>query len=242
MIRSSMNRIYRFFSILTTLFFFLSAGRLISQEADEYRDLRVSLVEALRAENTGLPERYFLPFADIPRHRFVRQQYITLAYEDIDLPVTRRGIIPSPSLLLAMLANLQPFEGQSVLVVGHGTSYTAAVFSRFYDNVTVVELDAADQERSRPILEELGYENISFFPSLAQVRTVNRRFDAVVVHSGISEITAAVTTLLLPVGSVIVPLAGRSGFQNLIFFRAGNAPVIRSIYESFFPVVPNLLQ
>lgn len=99
---------------------------------DRDRELRMSLVEHL--ERTGaLPTNALRKaFAETPRHRFVPELDLDAAYEDKAIAIKERdGVVLSsisqPSMIAHMLALLDVQPGDSVLEIGTGSGYNAAL-------------------------------------------------------------------------------------------------------------------
>ena len=88
-----------------------------------------------------------------------------LAYIDEDILISgERGqgarylMKPSPFAKLVQLAEIRP--GDTVLDVGAGTGYSAAVLSRLAGSVVALESDAALAEQAASTLAGLGYDNV----------------------------------------------------------------------------------
>jgi protein-L-isoaspartate(D-aspartate) O-methyltransferase len=102
----------------------------------------------------------------VPRHRFVPKDMEHLAYDDLPLPIGDGQTISAPSMVGIMCDVLDIKEGVSVLEVGGGWGYHAAVMSVLTGpsgNVYTVERKVYLAERARQILKELGYDNVEVF-------------------------------------------------------------------------------
>ncbi|MFB6362172.1 MAG: protein-L-isoaspartate(D-aspartate) O-methyltransferase [Halobacteriales archaeon] len=99
----------------------------------------------------------------VPRHAFVPEDSRSSAYEDRPLPIGNGQTISAPHMVAEMLDVLALEPGETVLEIGTGCGYHAAVTAEVVgaDNVYSVEYDADLAERARRTLAELGYEAIS---------------------------------------------------------------------------------
>jgi protein-L-isoaspartate(D-aspartate) O-methyltransferase len=102
----------------------------------------------------------------VPREDFVAATKRNLAYIDEDLEMvpaaevrpTRYLIAPSPFAKLVQLAEVGPDE--TVLDIGCGTGYSAAVLSRMAKSVVALESDTALAAAARENLSRLGAVNV----------------------------------------------------------------------------------
>jgi protein-L-isoaspartate(D-aspartate) O-methyltransferase len=104
--------------------------------------------------------------ARVPRHRFVPKDMDWFAYDDVPLPIGDGQTISAPSMVAIMCDVLDVREGMSVLEVGTGWGYHAAIMSILAGpsgRVYTVERKADLADKARQILKELGYDNIEVF-------------------------------------------------------------------------------
>jgi len=133
-------------------------------------------------------------FRKVQRHLFVSHAFSGRAYEDDALPIGSGQTISKPSVIARMLcaANLGP--SNTVLEIGSGSGYQAALLSVICRHVYSLErIDALSREASKR-LKELGYSNVT-------VRT----FDGTYGWSGMA-----------PYDSIIVAAAAPSVPEKLI--------------------------
>jgi protein-L-isoaspartate(D-aspartate) O-methyltransferase len=104
--------------------------------------------------------------ARVPRHRFVPEDMQRFAYDDVPLPIGDGQTISAPSMVAIMCDVLDIKEGMSILEVGAGMGYHAAVMAVLTGpsgRVYTVERKAGLADRARQILKELGYDNVEVF-------------------------------------------------------------------------------
>ena len=163
--------------------------------ADDNRMLQRSEALARLLEAKGIKNRAVLEaFRKVPRHLFVSQAFAARAYEDDALPIGSGQTISKPSVIAKMLsaANLGP--GKTVLEIGAGSGYQAALLSLLCRHVYSLErIDALSREAAKR-LKSLGYANVT-------VRT----FDGTYGWSGMA-----------PYDSIIVAAAAPSMPEKLI--------------------------
>lgn len=216
----------------------------IAQEKNNHSDERNLLYNNLKSEFPRVSSKLLTPFLDIPRHLFVKGNIQSLAYQDMDLPAGTKTIIPAPSLVLEIMDVLGLGKKHSVLIIGRGTGYMGAVMSEIAESVTLVELDESYYGHLLSVIGPLEFDNIELFGALRQLPGTggaeSRRFDRIVIHAGIRELPAFVTSMLRDGGQLIVPITSESGFQTILRLRTGDSFELESIRESFFPLIETL--
>lgn len=196
--------------------------------------------EILQKTTPDAPLRFIAAVADTPRAPFVPEPFFDLIYSDIDIPVQNDSILPSPSLILRILSNADISPNSSVLIIGKGTGYIAAAAARIADEVTAVEFSSQLLERYTEYFGKTQSGPLSFFSTIENALQSRLMFDSVIVHGATFVLQAEITSLLRPSGTLVVPLTGDSGYQTLLAVQYGNGLTIRSIGESFFPVLSEL--
>src|SRR5436190_13404803 len=94
----------------------------------------------------------------VPREAFVEPGYEEFTYEDGPLPIGEGQTISQPYTFMIEAAQVRP--GDSILEVGAGSGYAAAVISQIADHVYAIERHPSLAEAARQRLGTLGYENI----------------------------------------------------------------------------------
>ena len=127
---------------------------------DERRDERLRMVETQIAAR-GVKDLRVLDAARIvPRHWFVPEPYVKLAYDDRPLPIGYDQTISQPYIVALMteLLNLKP--GEKVLEIGTGSGYQAAVLYELTDYVFTIEIVEPLAKRTMELFKEKGYGGI----------------------------------------------------------------------------------
>lgn len=97
---------------------------------------------------------------DVPREAFVMEGEELLAYEDYPLPISHGQTISQPYIVAYMTESLELSSEDTVLEIGTGSGYAAAVLSRIVRKVYSVERIAELATSARQRLIKLGYDNI----------------------------------------------------------------------------------
>src|SRR3546814_706462 len=106
------------------------------------------MVDAVRAYALGpastpelaLDARVLEVMRDVPRHLFVPSDQRDRAYEDRPLPIGRGQTISQPYIVALMTSLLQVEPHHSVLEIGTGSGYQAAILARLAAQVGTIEI------------------------------------------------------------------------------------------------------
>ena len=115
----------------------------------ELREMGISNSEVLSA------------LENIPREKFIPDNYRNQAYENIALPIGENQTISQPYIVALMTEMLNIDRNHKILEVGTGSGYQAAILGEISDNVHTIEIITELAEKSRKVLSELGYDNIT---------------------------------------------------------------------------------
>ena len=176
----------------------------------------------------------------IPRHRFLSGTGTFEAYGDYPLSIGHGQTISQPYMVALMSEELRLGGGEKVLEVGTGSGYQTAVLAELAREVYTVELIPQLIERSRRLLEELGYTNVFYrigdgstgWPEYAP-------YDRVLVAAAASTVPLPLSSQLADNGIMVIPVGDSRRYQTLsIVNRKGNLLNIReSIGCRFVPLV-----
>src|SRR3954462_9404533 len=109
----------------------------------------------------GIRDPYVLEaFRRGPREAFVESALEEFAYEDGPLPIGEDQTISQPYIVALMIEAAEVRPGDSVLEVGAGSGYAAAVLSRIADRVYALERHPSLATSARQRFRSLGYDNI----------------------------------------------------------------------------------
>src|SRR5438067_13758653 len=138
---------------------------------DVYAAARQQMVAAITADTVfacasigkaALDERVMATLGKVPRHEFVPVELQPFAYANVPLPIGFGKTISQPFIVALMSDLLAIDAGDSVLEIGTGLGYQAAVLAELARKVYSVDIieELVDQARAR--LGRQHYKNIEF--------------------------------------------------------------------------------
>ena len=183
---------------------------------------RERMVERLRGKGIR-DERVLAAMAAVPRHLFVEEALASRAYEDTALPIGFAQTISQPYVVARMIELLiQDKEPKTVLEVGTGCGYQAAVLARIFGEVYSVERINALLERARANLRSLRIANLRLVhgdghAGLEKVAP----FPSIIVAAAARQVPQALLRQLSPGGRMILPLHEGKGQRLVLLERSG---------------------
>ncbi|MDO5704955.1 MAG: protein-L-isoaspartate(D-aspartate) O-methyltransferase [Paracoccus sp. (in: a-proteobacteria)] len=158
----------------------------------------------------------------IDRGAFVRGQFADRAYDDMPLPIPCGQTISQPSVVGLMTQALETGPRDTVLEVGTGSGYQAAVLSGLVRRVYTVDRHRRLVTEAQALFDELGLTNIT-----AQVADGSRGlpdqapFDRILVTAAAEDPPGPLLAQLKIGGIMVVPVGQSDAVQTLIRVRRG---------------------
>lgn len=203
---------------------------------------RKRLIDRLREAGAG-DERVLEVMAAVPRHHFVDEAMASRSYDDTALPIGYGQTISQPFVVAHMTALLLgDDEPQTILEIGTGSGYQAAVLAQLVHTVYSVERIAALHERARARLRELGYYNVRLRLADGNVGLPDYGpFDGILVTAGAETLPEALLQQLGDGGRLVAPVGGREGQCLVVVERHGDEFHRRELDPvSFVPLLPGV--
>jgi len=151
----------------------------------------------------------------VPRHFFVEKEFQEFAYQDRPLPISYGQTISQPYIVAYMIEQLQLKPEETVLEIGTGSGYQAAILSQLVRQVYTIERVQELANIARKNLSKLHYENIEVvFQDGSLGLQNNSPFDAIIIGAASPAIPQPLIEQLKIGGRMILPVGG-SGHQIL---------------------------
>jgi protein-L-isoaspartate(D-aspartate) O-methyltransferase len=181
-------------------------------------------------------ERVLAAMGEVPRELFVPESERRRAYRDGALRIGEGQTISQPWIVACMAQLLELRGDETVLEVGTGSGYAAAVLSRLCTQVVTIERYESLARVAAATLAELGYDNVEVrVGDGAQGAPDRAPFGGIsVTATARDEPPAALVEQLAPGAALVCPIArGRREF--LIRLRDGEEETVASV--RFVPLV-----
>jgi len=208
----------------------------------------VSEVDAMYSETqgeTGLAEMspaVRAALGKVERHRLVPASQASAAYRNHPLPIGSGQTISQPYVVALSTDLLQINSSSSVLDVGTGSGYQAAVLAEIAGRVFSIEILEGLASAARKNLEDLQYNNVEILVGDGYKGWPEKApFDGIVVTAAAPRVPQALVDQLKPGGRLVIPIGGNGEMQwlKLVTRRAGGGYDEKRILPvRFVPLVP----
>lgn len=179
---------------------------------------RRDLVDRLRDRGYLHSDRVEAAMATVPRHEFVPEGVRDRAYEDRPLDIDREQVVTAPHLVARMTELLDPREGDSVLEIGTGSGYHAAVIAELGGGDTVLTIERFPDlaRRARDALVRTGYGPVTVVVGDGSRGLPGHPpFDRIDVTAVAPAVPDPLLDQLAEGGRMVIPLGPRRGSHEL---------------------------
>ena len=188
-----------------------------------------------------LDNRVMTAMRQVPRENFVPPDLRDAAFRDGALPVGHGQTISQPYIVALMTDMLELTEDSSVLEIGTGTGYQAAILACLAQQVYSIERIPALAQAAQQRLKEMGYDNVeSRCGDGYQGWPEKAPFDGILVTAAAPFIPPALLEQLEPGGRMVIPIGLPSMHQELMLVckdRLGETHTRSLLGVAFVPLV-----
>lgn len=185
------------------------------EEITAFQEERLRMVESQIIRRGVRDSQVLSAMRATPRHLFVAEGWRAEAYADHPLPIACDQTISQPYIVAAMTEMLQLRPGGTVLEIGTGSGYQAAILARIAGKVISIERHAVLAKQAAAVLAELGYGNVCVIVGDGSLGCPEEApYDGIVVTAGTPHVPPALLPQLSEGGRLVVPV-GNSQVQTL---------------------------
>jgi protein-L-isoaspartate(D-aspartate) O-methyltransferase len=186
----------------------------------DWRGERQRMVEQQLRSRGIRNERVLAAMREVPREEFVPLELRIQAYADAPVPIGFGQTISQPFMTALMAALLELRGDETVLEVGAGCGYAAAVLGALAARVIAIEIVEPLAERARKNLERTGRgHNVTvIFGDGSEGCPAHAPYNGISVAAGAPAIPPALVEQLRDPGVLVIPV-GDSGDQELRVLR-----------------------
>ena len=199
---------------------------------------RDRLIERLREQGVH-DERVLVAVRTLPRHLFVDEALAHRAYEYTALPIGHNQTISQPYMVARMSELLLATQPKTVLEIGTGSGYQAAMLAALGLQVYTVERIGDLLRGARKRFRKLNLEIRSRHDDGRVGWAEHAPFDAIVVTAGAAALEPALVEQLAPGGTLVAPVAGQ--LLRLRKTSDGDIEQINLAPVSFVPLLAGIV-
>ena len=199
----------------------------------DYTAARERMVREQIAPRDISDERVLDAMLKTPRHLFVPPEERHLAYIDAPLAIGDGQTISQPYIVALMTQLLELSGDETVLEIGTGSGYQAAILAHIVKKVYSVECIPALANKAQKTLSELGIENVHIEEGDGSKGLLDYApYEAIIVPAAAPEVPEPLKEQLAVEGRLVVPVGSRYGQVLERWRRIGE----KLVHEQIVPV------
>jgi len=188
----------------------------MSDEADHIAERKMQFLFALRS--TGVTDaRVLTAMEKIDRSPFIRGYFAERAYEDMPLPIACGQTISQPSVVGLMTQALKVTPRDTVLEVGTGSGYQAAILSQLVRRIYTVDRHKRLVREATEVFRALDLTNITALTADGCFGLPDQApFDRIIVTAAAEDPPGPLLAQLKIGGIMVLPVGQSDTVQRLI--------------------------
>ena len=176
---------------------------------------------------------------EVPRERFVLPAQQGVAYTDEVLKLANGGSMLEPRLVARLIQALALTQEDTVLEIGTGSGYAAAVMAKLAGKVVSVDVDAQQSAFARQAVSGLGVDNIEFqvADGLSGQLQGTTQFNAIYVGGSVPVLPHTLKDMLADGGRLVVIVGQGHLMQATLVVRRGSEYSETVLFETSAPAL-----
>jgi protein-L-isoaspartate(D-aspartate) O-methyltransferase len=179
--------------------------------------------------------RLLAAFRRVARHSFVPLDLQSQAYEDHPLPIGAGQTISQP-YIVALMTDLLHLDGhETVLEIGTGSGYQAAILGALAQQVYSIERHPDLAERAQQVLGALGIRNVTVLCQDGSVGLPGfAPYQGILVTAAAPSVPKPLLEQLSPGGRLVIPVGSQNGQDLEVWERTSSGWERTSVAEVAF--------
>lgn len=218
----------------------LSGNHSLNEPSDRaFEEARRDMVQK-QLVSRGISDRYVLDaISEVPRHLFVPSGQREHAYKDSPLPIGYNQTISQPYIVAYMTQALQLSPDATVLEVGTGSGYQAAILSLVARKVYTIERHEPLARKAKEALVALGCDNVEVMVGDGTLGWPEHApYDGIIVTAAAPDVPEPLIEQLAEGAALVAPI-GPTSRQDLVRIRRRRGEVRREylVPVAFVPLI-----
>jgi protein-L-isoaspartate(D-aspartate) O-methyltransferase len=159
-------------------------------------------------------------FRKVPRHLFVREDYLDHAYDDIPLPTFRGQTISQPYTVAIMTEALNPKPREKILEIGAGSGWQSALLGYCVGpkgRIITIEMEPVLVEFARENIEKVKLKNVKVIQGDGKKGYPKEApYDKCIITAACPEIPKPVIKQVKNRGRIVAPVGDFFGQRMIV--------------------------
>jgi len=209
----------------------------MSTSQTDFEQARFNMIEQQVRTWEVLDQRVLDTMNRIPRENFVPEQYRSLAFADINIPIGNGQVMMSPKLEGRLLQALNIRPDDSILEVGTGSGYLTACLASLGKHVTSIDIVPEFTATAGTRLADQGITNASLETAdVANGLSTSEQYDVIAVTGSLPLLQKQFHESLKTGGRLFVITGKLPIMEALLITRVGkNHWSQESLFETCLP-------
>jgi protein-L-isoaspartate(D-aspartate) O-methyltransferase len=205
---------------------------------NEYQSVRLNMVESQVRPNKVTDPAILDALLAVPRELFVPASLRGIAYVDEDVPLGNGRYLMEPMVFARLLQFAEIGSGDSVLDIGCGLGYSAAVMARIARRIVAIEDDPELLPRARALLADVANATLVETP-LAGGCPQHAPYDVILLGGAVAAVPPAIAEQLGEGGRLLTVLHPQHGMGKAVLLtRRDGVLGRRVIFDAGTPLLP----
>lgn len=175
------------------------------EDTFRHKGLRRKLVDEIKLKGIT-DENVLRAIGKVQRHLFMDSSFVQFSYQDKAFPISSGQTISQPFTVAYQTQLLQVRKYDSVLEIGTGSGYQAAILCEIGARVYTIERHRGLYEAARKLLPALGYHPNFFYGDGYEGLPSYGPFDKIVVTAGAKSVPTTLKNQLKIGGRMVIPV------------------------------------
>jgi protein-L-isoaspartate(D-aspartate) O-methyltransferase len=176
---------------------------------------------------------------EVPRHLFLDNAFLEIAYENKAFPIGCGQTISHPYTVAFQSQMLNIKKGEKVLEIGTGCGYQTSVLAKLGAKIFSIERHRPLFLKTKELLKKLNVRATLFYGDGYAGQKAFAPFDKIIVTAAAPHIPTALTEQLAINGLMIIPI-GEGKQQTMMFITKNSDGTINKEEKGAFSFVPML--